>query len=244
MKTINHIIREVPASQTDFSFYFEDDGLSERGGDFCYTLFIDQCDDRYKGFNMDVYSKWVNTAEEISTAFCDIADKYEYRDYDTYKDCMIKHGIQYNPRKCHALKKLMENFDSQDNDCIAAFLSIVTGKEWERECVCGYCQGDYVEVIYCVEHYKNAGVYGEVWLGCAKEFCVIDIENYQEDEDGECTYEEVDHCYGYIVADSEAWRDEDYKRIVSEWACIEEDETILEMIDSESHYTSYSYRTA
>ena len=35
-----YIIREVDPESCDFSYYFDDDGLSEAGGDFCYTLFI------------------------------------------------------------------------------------------------------------------------------------------------------------------------------------------------------------
>ena len=70
-------------------------------------------------------------------------------------------------------------------------------------------------------------------MGAAKEFEVIDL-----DEDGN----EVDNCGGYIVADSQAWRDEEYKRLVCEWAGIEESETQLEMIDGSHTYTKYTYR--
>ena len=40
MKNIKHIIREVPPEQAYLSFYFEDDGLTSAGGDYCYNLFI------------------------------------------------------------------------------------------------------------------------------------------------------------------------------------------------------------
>jgi len=53
-----------------------------------------------------------------------------------------------------------------------------------------------------------------------------------------------DSCYGYIVADCQARRDEDYKKIVCEWAGIAEDETQLEMIDSYTTYTHANYRIA
>lgn len=39
-KNIKYIIREVPPEQTEFSFYFDNDGLKEIGGDYCYNLFI------------------------------------------------------------------------------------------------------------------------------------------------------------------------------------------------------------
>lgn len=72
-------------------------------------------------------------------------------------------------------------------------------------------------------------------MGCGKEFCVIDV-----DEDGN----ETDKCYGYIIADCQAWKDEDYKRLVCEWAGIDEEETRLEMIDGSTTQTIYSYRVA
>ena len=91
-------------------------------------------------------------------------------------------------------------------------------------------------MVYCPEHYKQGvKAYGEVWLGCAKEFGVIDL-----DENGE----ETDSCWGYIVADCEARDDADYKRLVCEWAGIKPEETTLEMIDGYSVQTVCKYRTA
>ena len=80
----------------------------------------------------------------------------------------------------------------------------------------------------------------------AKEFCVIEIEDYQapETEDEEATYTEKESCYGFFVADCEAWKDEDYKRIVCEWEGIDPEETQLEMIESSRTTTIYTYRTA
>ena len=56
--------------------------------------------------------------------------------------------------------------------------------------------------------------------------------------------EEIDSCYGYIVADCEAFRDEEYKKLVSDWAGIKPEECTLEMIDGCSTHTTYNYRTA
>lgn len=160
---------------------------------------------------------------------------------------MKEYGIDYNSRKCHALKEWAKAADVAEPETVAAFLTITTGKKWDVSSAHGYCQGDYVEIVYCPEFYPDGVIkYGEVWLGCAKEFCVIDVEDYQEPEEegGEPTYTEADSCYGYIVADCEAWRDEDYKRIVCEWAGINEEETRLEMIDGSKTRTVYSYRVA
>lgn len=235
-----YIIREVEPEACDFSYYFDDDGLSERGGDYCNTLFIVSCDrvGRYDGFNVKEFKNVCSQAEEMAEMFYDIEEGGYYSAfYSSYKECMIDNGIYYNPRKCNALKELLHDWDNTPEN-VAAWLTITTGKEWAVDSACGYCQGDYVEMIYCPEHYKD-GVrqYGEIWLGAAKEFCVIEL-----DEDGE----EADSCYGYIVADCQAWRDEDYKRLVSEWAGIKEEETRLEMIDADKSYycMHYTYRTA
>ena len=228
------IIREVPPEQTDFSFYFEDDGLTAAGGDYCNNLFIVPTRHNY-GFNGEEYTHIQNKADAIIDGFSDVSEKWT-NNYKTYKECMQDNAIEYTSRKCHALKEWVKNADTGDADTIAEFLTIITGNKWDTASATGYCQGDYVEMVYCPEHYKG-GVkhYGEVWLGAAKEFCTIDI-----DENGE----EGDTCFGYIVADCQAWKDADYKRLVCEWACITEEETRLEMIESQRTYTKCTYRTA
>lgn len=234
-RKINYIIREVSPEQCDFSFYFEDDGLTEAGGDYCYNLFIVACDRYSSGFNHEEYKRIVDQADSIIYDFNDIDNDYKYY-YTSYKEAMEYNNIPYNSYKCHKLKEWAKNADTSKTDDIAEFLTITTGKEWTTDSAHGYCQGDYVEMVYCPEHYTDGvKAYGEIWLGAAKEFYTIDI-----DENGE----EKDTCYGYIIADSQAWKDEDYKRLVCEWACIPEEETKLEMIEESKSYTSYTYRTA
>lgn len=235
-----YIIREVPAEACDFSYYFDDDGLREAGGDFCNTLFIIDNEGwgRISGFNIDVYKEVQKQAAGIIDGFEDVLAGL--KDYDgnryTFKDIMDEYDIPYTSRKCHALKEWQKSADSDDVDDIAAFLTITTGKKWKTTGVHGYSQGDYVTLLYCAEHYKNgAEHYGEVWLGCAKEFYTIEL-----DENGE----EGDTCGGYIIADCQASDDADYKRLVCEWACIDENEAQLEMIDGYKTVVHYSYRTA
>ena len=232
---MKYIIREATPEQTDFSFYFDNDGLTEKGGSYFYNLFIVSFDRFSSGFNMEEYKRIQEQAESILDGFSDIdnGDKYYY---DSYKEVMKYNGLHYSPTACHRLKKWAENADISDTETIAEYLTITTGKKWETASAHGYSQGDYVEMVYCPEHYKN-GVqqYGEIWLGCGKEFCVIET-----DEKGE----EIDSCWGYIIADCQAWKDEDYKRLVCEWAGIEPNETELQMIDNYSTRTEYIYRTA
>jgi len=229
---IKYIIREVPAEHSDFSFYFEDDGLTQAGGDYCCNLFIISNDGyRVDGFNIDEYQSIQRKAEAIAEDFYNIENGYTYY-FSSYKEVMEYNDITYNSNKCHKLRKWAETADVDSAESIAEFLSIITGKEWTTESVHGYCQGDYVDIVYCPEYYKN-GVksYGEIWLGCGKEFCVITIENG----------EEKDTTYGYIIADCEAIYNEDYKKLICKWAGIPEAETQLEIITDYKYKTDYSY---
>lgn len=225
-----HIIREVPPESYDNSYYFDDDGLTEAGGEYCYNLFI------IGGFNMKEYKRVQEQAEAIINGFYDVSNKWNngYNSYDTYKECMEYNDIKYTSRKCHLLKEWAEYADSENPDNIAEFLTIKTGKKWETQSAYGYSQGDYVEMVYCPEHYP-AGVksYGEIWLGAYKEFCVVDL-----DEEGK----EIDICYGFCVADCQVKTEEDYKKLVCEWEGIKEEETKLEMIESQKQYTKYEYK--
>lgn len=241
---IKHIIREVEPDACDFRFFFEDDGLTEAAGDYCYNLFI--IGDRHTAtFNGKEYENIQYNIDHILDGFQDVEEKNPYG-YATYKEVMRDWYIDYTPRKCHALKEWAKNADSSDMETVADYLTITTGKKWKTMGVTGYCQGDYVDVLYCEGFHteETAKIYGEIWLGCGKEFCVIDVEGYAEGEDGEPEYTEVDSCYGYIIADCQAWHDEDYKKLVCEWAGINEDESRLEMIDGSHTYTHYSYRVA
>ena len=236
---IKNIIREVPGEHADLSFYFDGDCYNENSGDYNNTVFI-VCSDRGHryGLNIEEYNRIVERAEGISEGFYDVEHKESaWTNYETYKDVMKDWGIDYTSHKCHLLKEWYKGgVEADDAESIADFLTITTGKTWAVQSAHGYCQGDYAELVYCTDNYKKGvKALGEIWLGAAKEFCVIDL-----DENGE----EADSCYGYIVADCEAWHDDDYKRLVCEWAGCKPEETRLEMIDGYHTYTKYEYRTA
>ena len=234
---IRHIIREVPGEHADFSYYFENDYIE--GCEENSMLYI-IAPRGYCGFNEKEYNAIANTAENLGSDFYYIGEGCG--DFETYRDCMEYYGIKYNPHKCHLLKEWAKGSgDVSDPENIAEYLKITTGKTWEVTAARGYCQGDYVDIMYCPDCYteKRARAYGEVWLGAAKEFCVIYL-----DENGE----EVDSCYGFIVADCEisSWAgcDEEYKKIVCDWEGIDPEETRLEMVDGRHTYTEYTYREA
>ena len=238
---IKNIIREVPGEQADLSYYFDGDCFSESAGDYGYTLFIVYRGRHdMSGLNIDEYKRVKEQAESILEGFSDVDDGMT--DYDgkryTYKSVMEDYSIPYTSHKCHLLREWAKAVDDceADADAVAEYLTITTGKTWARSSAYGYCQGDYVEIVYCKQYYpENVRKYGEIWLGSAKEFCVIDL-----DENGE----DADSCGGYIVADCEARDDSDYKRLVCEWEGLNPEETRLEMIDGYHTYTKYDYRTA
>ena len=232
-KNIKNIIREMPAEHSDLSWYFEGDTFTEKAGDYCYTLFIVQRDyGRVCGLNSEEYNRVVEEMEGIYEDTQTIIDER-----GTYKKAMELYGIKYNPAKCHRLKEFLEEYPENYPETVAEWLSIKTGKEWSVTSARGYCQGDYVQIVYCPPYNsKQAAIEaGEVYLGAAKEYCVIDI-----DENGE----ETDSCGGYIVADSIAYRPEDVKKIVCEWACINTEETILQTISGYTTRTEYEYEEA
>lgn len=237
MGNIRKIFREVSPEATDFSFYFDDDGIKEAGGDFCYTLFI-VCREgwgRISGFQIDEYREIVKRLDWIEEEFTDHQDGTGA--YKSYKEIMEDYGLHYTPNACHALKELIfsGNFDSSAPETVAAFLTIKTGRAWDVVSARGYCQGDYCEVVYCKDFHTEPKAYGEIWLGAGREFEYIAL-----DDDGN----EIERVGGYIIADCQAWKDEDYKRLLCEWEGCKPEETALEMIDGSHTWTEYEYRTA
>lgn len=249
-----YIVREIPAEQANFSSYFDDDGLREAGGDYCYNLFIVAQSRNCGGFNEKEYTSLQNEIESLLEMYTDIVNKSSYAQYSSVGAMLFDLGLVNNIHNTRRIKEIVEwlkdcnekpnspwrNYETQaeafPEETTAKYLTFKTGKEWTTESATGYCQGDYVEMVYCPEHYTS-GVknYGEIWLGVGKEFYTIEL-----DENGEKT----DTCYGYIIADCQARTDEDYKRIVCEWADIPEDEAQLEMIDDQRTFTNYTYRNA
>lgn len=249
-----NIIREVPGEQTDFSFYFEDDGLTEAGGDYCNNLFIVAQSRNSSGFNEEEYKNIQNKIENLLEMYVDIVSASNYAQYPSIGRMLLDYKLISNIHDTKRIQRFTsffagccerpespyanyhDNFSAHNTEKTAEYLTLKTGKEWTTDSATGYSQGDYVEMVYCKEHYTDgAKAYGEIWLGAGKEFYTIEL-----DENGE----EGDTCGGYIVADCQAWKDEEYKKLVCEWACIHEEETRLEMIDGSRTYTKHTYRSA
>lgn len=207
-----YIIRQVDPESVDWEWAFDDDYLSG-ADDFNSTLFIIGLPHYVASYNEAEYKRIQEQAGNILYGFSDIGGAY-----NSYKDCMEDCGVPYSPRKCHLLKEWAERTYNDMPKDIAEFLTITTGEKWSVLAVRGYSQGDYAEVLFCDKYHRgSAKRFGELWLGCGSEFCVTTL-----DEDGE----EEETVYGYFVADCEA-STEDVKRLVCDWACIDEKDAVL-----------------
>lgn len=227
-----YVFRQVPPEVMDCSTFFDTDCFTEAAGDFSYTLFILYSDrGRTYGFNIEDYKDVQAQADGIVDGFSDVAENYTDF-FKSYKHVMEYYGIEYSGKKCHALKEWAKEADTDKIDCIAEYLTITTGKKWETTCARGYCQGDYVDILYCTEHYteKDVVAYGEIFLGACTEFSLKEPENDWE-------------VYGFFVADSQAWRDEDVKKLLCEWEGLKPEETEVQFIENQFTRVEYEYRT-
>lgn len=234
-----YIIRQVPEEQADFTTYFDCDCFTEKSGDYCNTLFIIQRDyGRVSGINSAEYERIENELCDLITDFDWVKDKG--RDYDgrpiTYKKVMLDHGIKYSPAMCHKLKLFHESIpEFWKPEAIAEYLTIKTGKKWELTSSRGYCQGDYVEIIFCSDVYseKEAETAGDIYLGAASEYCLIPL-----DENGEEI--ETETCYGFIVSD---WQTdhENIKKTLCELTDTNPDEVIVQIISDTTSRVVYEH---
>lgn len=232
-----HIIREIPDEQADLKFYFEDDCFTEKAGDYCDNVFIVSSDRHgVSGFNIDEYKRIREKAMNVLDGFFDVENGYTDYNGDALTYEMILEDEDINVELRNDLIKWTNEKETSEPIMIAEFLSIITGNDWKSIGIRGYSQGDYVDVVYCPKFTPDntAEILGEVFLGCAKEFSVQDIDGNGNIED---------ECFGYIVADCEVNGNEDYKRIVCEQAGIEESETQLELIADSYTKTFYTYAT-
>jgi len=173
------IAKEVNPSHVDFSFYFDDDGLKNIGGENCAVYIVPADRRRYSGFNMKEY-------EEIEQQAQAVIDDYEA-------------GYPIN----EALKEWAKHADTSDTESIAEYLTITTGEEWAVKAFTGYSQGDYCEVVYCVSRHTPERIteIGRFWLGCGTEFCIDGCHGYfvideLRWEEGDKLRQYLADCYG------------------------------------------------
>lgn len=193
------IAKEVNPADLDFSYYFDDDGLKSVGGKNCAVYIVPADRRRYSGFNLDEY-------QEIEYRAQAVIDDYE----DGY-------------RVEETLTEWTKTADTSDTGSIAEFLTITTGEEWTVKAFTGYSQGDYCEVIYCVNHYtpERINEIGNLWLGCGTEFS-------------------IDNCYGYFVIDTIRWEEgEKLRQYLADCYGCKPDELEIYLYDGEHTVTDY-----
>ena len=216
------IAKEVNPAYVDFSFYFYDDSLKSVSGENCAVYIVPGNRERYGGFNMEEYEEIEEKAKAIIDGFRDVSAKWA-NGYTTYKEVMEDNAIPYTSHKCHLLKEWAKYANPHDTSDIAEFLTITTGEEWEVKSFAGYSQGDYCEVVYCVNHYtpERINEIGELWLGCGTEFC-------------------IEGCYGYFVPESIRWREGETLRkyLADSYGC-EPEELEIYLYDGEHIVTDY-----
>ena len=164
-KNVKHIIREVDPEHYSFSLYFDGDGLTGAGGDYCYNLFIIDDARKLSGFNSEEYANIQEEIEDLLEIYEDIVNESMYAEYPSLAEMLVDFNLIDNINNTKRVKKFSDFFkncsDTHSTERTADYLTLKTGKEWKVENAYGYCQGDYVEIVHCPEHYT----------GGAKLFC-------------------------------------------------------------------------
>ena len=192
------VAREINPSYVDFSYYFDNDGLKSIGGENC-AVYIVPGDRRRYGFNVEEY-------REIEVHAQAVIDDYEA-------------GYPID----ETLKEWAKHANTSNTDSIAEFLTITTGEEWEVKSFTGYSQGDYCEVVYCINHHTPERIteVGKFWLGCGTEFC-------------------IDGWYGYYVIDELRWEGgEKLRQYLADCYGCKPDELGIYLYDGEHIVTDY-----
>lgn len=227
------IAREVNPSYVDFSSYFDDDGLTNKGGDNCACYIVQN--ERYgrlSGFQIDEYKDIISQAEQIINDYDNGNgignNNYQYTSLgELLYHNQVLNSI-HNTVKIRKFKEWLNGADASDTDSIAQFLTITTGEKWEVKAFCGYCQGDYCEIVYCPAHYtpEHINEIGHMWLGCGTEF-------------------EIDGCYGFFVIDELRWKEgEELRKYLADYYGCESEELEIYLYDGEHKVADYKLMTA
>lgn len=221
------IAREVAPDCVDFSFYFDNDGLTNVSGENCACYIIPGDRRRNTGFNMDEYKEIEKRAESILDGFVEVAEKLT-DGFKTHKEVMEQFFVPYTSAKCHALKEWAKTADISGSDDIAEFLTITTGENWNVKAFHGYSQGDYCEVLYCTAHYGESHIteIGKFWLGCGTEFI-------------------IDDCGGYFITDDLRWKENaDLVATLAEYAGCNSEDLEVYLYDGEHSVVDYKLLVA
>ena len=107
-KKINYIIREVPPEHTEFSYYFDDDGLTAAGGDYCYNLFIVAQSRNSSGFNEKEYQNIQDEIENLLEMYEDIVNKSNYAQYSSVGAMLFDLGLINSIHNTRRIREIAE----------------------------------------------------------------------------------------------------------------------------------------
>lgn len=189
--------REVDPEYFDNSWYFDDDGFTS-AVDPCYAVYIIPQRNSY-GFNGEEYGQIVNTIEEAIEFYQDLKEGDMRQGWETVAELLDGLGLVDGLDDTEQIEKLtaflgMCEADSpyrghrgsmwyaNESECVAAYQTIMTGKEWTVRTFHGYSQGEWAEIVYCKEEYSDDSIeeFGKIWLGRASEFIAEGEEGYSE----------------------------------------------------------------
>ena len=195
---MKYVAREIPPGNVDFSWYFEDDGFKGVCGAL-FAIYIIPPSRRYAGYNLQEF-------DELKAEARRVIDDYE-------KGYAIE----------AELAKWAEYADPDSLGDMLEYLTLTTGAPWHSRSFRGYSQGDYCEVIYCVDKYTEGAItqIGNLWLGCATEFS-------------------IDGCRGYFVIDELRWEEgEKLRQYLADCYGCEPEEMEIYLYDGERIVTKY-----
>lgn len=215
---------ERPSEATDFSLYFDDDGMKSVGGENCAVYIFNESNDvRYNQEELlAIYNKANSLADYLDILLH--TDTPSDFPYETIKDCMEDFDLPYSQEKEKELCAWVEekSFGKiNETDILAEYLSITTSKPWETLSFTGYSQGDYCTVLYCSEVYSKESIteIGKLWLGSGFEY-------------------EIDGEIGYYVTDDIQWGDREKlrKTLADYYGCEARNLVIREYVNTVQQY--------
>lgn len=193
------------------------------------------------GVNVNEYDEFINQIESVLSAIDDGFGE-TYWQYESFEECLkneLYGSIEMNEKIIENWEKLLNNdFDIDSYADICNALGLYTGKEWDYTIIKGCCQGDWQNVIYCVDDWSNEDIkrieieyfnLGSKWLICenpiedeeltSEDFDIDNIEHdfsmycYSWNDNG--IKEEIADCIGCNVEDVVLFKFNGYTRIAN-----------------------------
>lgn len=193
------------------------------------------------GVNVDEYNEFINQLESVLTAIDEGFGEFYYQ-YENLEECLkneLYGSVEMNEKIIETWEKLLnDNFDIDSYADVCCALDLYTGKTWKYTTIRGCCQGDWQNVIYCIDNWNNEDIkrleieyfnIGSEWLIyenpiedevlTSKNFDINDIDydygTYCYNWSDEGIRQEIADCIGCNVKDVVLFKFDGYTRIVN-----------------------------